>query len=158
MGFGFDAKESENHFYLVGDKKIVEVYERFRWNENEQKISKQDVLKVRISRKKWSRVSMAITQTFNMQLKAEGKKGARFLVAGTAIERLYGKELVLLLWAIENVDAAEEIATAVNNWNGLTVEERWWLYTMTNATAGKVDDNTGWRVALKYAFCDIAVA
>ena len=40
--------------------------------------------------------------------------------------------LTLLAWAIEDADPAL-IPTAIKNWLGLAPEERWWLFTMTNA-------------------------
>ncbi|MCL1952548.1 MAG: DUF3780 domain-containing protein [Oscillospiraceae bacterium] len=39
----------------------------------------------------------------------------------------------------------------MRNWKGLLPEERWWLYTMTNAAAGELRERRGWRKALKFA-------
>jgi len=62
---------------------------------------------------------------------------------------------VLLAWAIEDADPGR-VQTAVANWMGLTPEERWWLYTMTNAATGQAlsGRNRGWRVAVRYALCE----
>lgn len=70
------------------------------------------------------------------------------------VERLLGKELLILAWAIE--EAPEEtIPNAVRNWIGLKPEERWWLYAITAAATGGVDDtNIGWRKALRYALTE----
>ena len=46
------------------------------------------------------------------------------------------------------------IPTAIRNWMGLQPEERWWLYTMTNASTGGINDKKGWRTALRYALCE----
>ena len=46
------------------------------------------------------------------------------------------------------------IPTAIRNWKGLMPEERWWLYTMTNASTGHIKDKKGWRIALRYALCE----
>lgn len=156
FGFGYDPSESENHFYVVVPKDAmaeVEVYERFHWDVGEQKINKKDILKLRISRHKWSKVSKDVAAEFNSRLKLEKKPAGRFVVGEIPIEKLLGKELMVLLWGIENNDPAG-IPTAIRNWKGLQPEERWWLYTMTNASTGKINDKRGWRMALRYALCE----
>ena len=42
------------------------------------------------------------------------------------------------------------------NWLGLAPEERWWLYTMTNAATGHAikDRNRGWRKAVRFALTE----
>ncbi len=155
IGFGFNPQESLSHFYILIPKdktKEVEVYERFEWSDGEQKISKKDVLKIKFPRDKWATISREITRELNLRLKEEKKKPSRFFDGGTFIERLLGKELLVLLWSIENTDSSC-IPTAIRNWKGLQPEERWWLYTMTNAT-GQINDKRGWRMALKYALCE----
>ncbi|WP_373486128.1 DUF3780 domain-containing protein [Acetobacterium malicum] len=156
FGFGYDPTESENHFYLEIPKETseeVKIYERFHWDEHEQKITRSDILKLRLSRHKWSKLSNDVAAEFNARLKAEKKPTGRFLVGGTPIEKLFGKELMVLLWGIENNDPSG-IPIAIRNWKGLQPEERWWLYTMTNASTGKINDRRGWRMALRYALCE----
>jgi hypothetical protein len=60
-----------------------------------------------------------------------------------------------LAWAIEDADPAL-IPTAIANWQGLTPEERWWLYTMTAAATGHVltGRNRGWRKAVRFALTE----
>jgi len=156
FGFGYDPTESENHFYVVIPKEKtaeVEVYERFHWDEGEQKITKKDVLKLRLSRHKWSKLSNDMAAEFNARLKKEKKPTCRFLAGETPVEKLLGKEMMVLLWGVEYNDPAG-IPTAIRNWKGLQPEERWWLYTMTNASTGKINDKRGWRMALRYALCE----
>ena len=71
------------------------------------------------------------------------------------MQRLFGKELLVLLWAVERPDVKpEEIAVAIRNWLGLKPEERWWLYTMTAAATGLAHQSgMGWRGALRQALC-----
>ena len=71
------------------------------------------------------------------------------------MQRLFGKELLVLLWAVELPDVTpEEIAVAIRNWHGLKPEERWWLYTMTAAATGLAHQSgMGWRGALRQALC-----
>ncbi len=64
------------------------------------------------------------------RLKGEGKQPAVGGATETALQRLFGKELLVLLWAIEASEITpEEIGVAIRNWTGLKPEERWWLYT-----------------------------
>jgi hypothetical protein len=52
------------------------------------------------------------------------------------------------------------IPTAIRNWLGLVPEERWWLYTMTNAATGHAINGRGkgWRKALRYALTENPVS
>jgi hypothetical protein len=44
------------------------------------------------------------------------------------------------------------VPQALRNWLALKPEERWWLYGMTVAGSGGINDTEqGWRVALRYA-------
>lgn len=60
---------------------------------------------------------------------------------------------------MEDADPAL-IPTAIRNWSGLAPEERWWLYTMTNAATGHAlhGRNRGWRKAVRYALTENPVA
>jgi len=75
------------------------------------------------------------------------------------ISRILGKELVLLAWAIEDSDPSL-IPIAVKNWLGLAPEERWWLFTMTNAATGHAisGKSKGWRKAVRYALTENPVS
>ncbi|WP_303274969.1 DUF3780 domain-containing protein [uncultured Dialister sp.] len=157
IGFGFNPKEGENHFYVVipaDEKESVSVYERFHWDtEGDQKIENSDILKLQLSRQKWAKVSISMQNEFNNRLKADHKPKSRFTKGGNAVNKMFGKEMMVLLWAIET-NEIRGIPVAIRNWLGLRPEERWWLYTMTNASTGDKDDHRGWRIALKYALCE----
>lgn len=157
IGFGFSPDEGENHFYVwipIDEKEDVLVYERYHWDrEGEQKIKDTDILKLCIPRQKWSKVSLSMQNEFNNRLKAENKPKSRFTKGGNIVNKLLGKEMMVLLWAIET-NEIRGIPVAIRNWLGLRPEERWWLYTMTNASTGDINDHRGWRIALKYALCE----
>ena len=180
-GFGVDPAESQNHFFVLippkGSSEPVEVYERFEWTPmgltqeeqlakagikekdqltvyaNEQIIQKADVLRLQLSRHKWNLLSKDFTAEFNARLKEKKMSSGKFVVGGTPVERLFGKEMMVLLWGVENCDPSN-VPTAIRNWKGLMPEERWWLYTMTNASTGGLKDKKGWRTALRYALCE----
>jgi hypothetical protein len=160
-GFGVDPVQSKNHFFVLlppkgtGATSPVQVFERYSWTEGEeQELVPEDVLRLEISKHKWGGVKNALTAEFNGRLKQEDLKIGKFAAhGGTPVERLLGKEMMVLLWGIEDCDPAD-IPTAVRNWKGLLPEERWWLYTMTNAATGTYKDKRGWRKALRYALCE----
>ena len=76
-------------------------------------------------------------------------------MGNNGVQRLLGKELLVLAWAVEHPDVVEErVGVAVRNWLGLKPEERWWLYTMTAASTGFAHQvGLGWRDALRSALC-----
>lgn len=156
-GFGFDPLQGQNHFYVLNpqtSEDSISIYERYGWTQGEeQKIVKSDVLRLEISKHKWNLVSKELTVEFNSRLKKDNIKQGRFIIGGTPLERLLGKEMMVLLWGIEDSDPGV-IPVAVRNWKGLMPEERWWLYTMTNASTGHISDKKGWRTALRFALCE----
>jgi hypothetical protein len=164
-GFGFKPAESE-HYFLVsissptGD---VQISEHMSWD-NEMwkgkihavKDENDERLRVVLPRIKWDYISDATSSEFNRRLKAMGYRKGNWKSRGlTPVSRLFGKELVLLAWGIEDADPGR-IPLAISNWLGLLPEERWWLYTMTNAATGQTlkGRNTGWRAAIRFALCD----
>lgn len=60
----------------------------------------------------------------------------------------------MLAWALEFANS-NKIPNAIRNWIGFRPEERWWLFTMTAAATGGVDDGeVGWRKALRFALTE----
>ena len=156
FGFGFNPKETEHHFLLElpkGNTKIT-VYERFKWDEGKQLSDMDDKdKKIILSKQKWNKVKKPVKKEFNRRLKSNDLDQGDFEEYFVPLERLFGKELVLLLWAIEDAEVAV-IDLAIKNWLGLSPEERWWLFTMTNASTGHYTDKRGWRIALRYALTE----
>ncbi len=94
-----------------------------------------------------------LQKEFNKRLKKYNLNIGRWSNGRVPVDRLLGKEMVLLMWAIEDSDPSV-IPDAVKNWLGLTKEERWWLFTMTNASTGHAYDKRGWRKAVRYALTE----
>ena len=105
-----------------------------------------------LPREKWDAVADDVRVEFNRRLKKQGLPSGRWKRGDNPVARLLGKELTLLAWAVEDADPAL-IPTAIKNWQGLAPEERWWLFTMTNAATGHVlhGRNKGWRKAVRFA-------
>lgn len=125
IGFGFDPSESKHHFLILIPKTTtskVAIYERFEWgtledenavvlstlslfDEPEQKIDQRfDRLKCELSRAKWKEIENAVKTEFNQRLKLNGQKAGSWKQGQNALQRLLGKELTLLCWAIEDCD------------------------------------------------------
>jgi hypothetical protein len=113
------------------------------------------ILRCEVPRDVWDAAAPEAREEFNRRLRLEGKPAGRWAADNTAVQRLFGKELLVLLWAIEQSDVSpEEIAVGIRNWLGLKPEERWWLYTMTAAATGQAHQvGMGWRDALRRALC-----
>jgi len=168
LGFGFDYEQTEHCFIVtvpVSKAKHAEVLisEHFHWvkpekgKETEPTFNDIDAqLKARLHRHTWEQIEDHIKAEFNRRLRSLGLKAGRWLKKGQIpVDRTLGKELTILAWALEDADP-ELAITAVHNWLGLAPEERWWLYTMTNAATGHAINgrNKGWRKALRFALTE----
>jgi hypothetical protein len=161
LGFGFIPEESQHHFLVKiprGMNDLVVIYERFQWfdvQENEEQPIDflNDVPKVELSKYKWKQIEDALKTEFNERLKKEHIPVGKWKIGEVPVQRLFGKEMVLLAWSIEDSDPSV-IPVAIKNWLGLSPEERWWLFTMTNAATGYVSDRRGWRKAIRYALTE----
>ncbi|AEM79518.1 DUF3780 domain-containing protein [Thermoanaerobacter wiegelii] len=159
FGFGFIPEESQHHFLVIipraNDGKVI-IYERFKWQDGvqEQVIDeREDRPKVELSKYKWKQIEDTLKNEFNARLKKEKLPAGKWHVGQVPVQRLFGKEMVLLAWAIEDCDPSV-IPIAIKNWLGLSPEERWWLFTMTNAATGGLNDKRGWRKAIRYALTE----
>jgi len=164
-GFGFDPDRTRHYFvaHLPASSSasaLVKVVERFEWNGelpgDADLVPEFRDLKVVIPRDRFGEIADECRAEFNRRLTSHGHPSGRWPARGpVALDRSLGKELVLLLWAIEEADPTL-IPNATRNWVGLSPEERWWLYTMTNAATGQAlsGRNRGWRKAVRFALCE----
>ena len=168
QGFGFRPSASVHHFVVtIGSKdESVILSEHFDWEEHEEKrklslaIGNPDnQVRVLLPRLKWDAIATAVAEEFNGRLRKNKQKTGKWSSGQTPLMSTFGKELTLLAWAIEDADPTL-IPNALRNWRGLAPEERWWLYTMTNAATGHAVEGRGrgWRAAVRYALTDNPVA
>jgi hypothetical protein len=149
------------HCYLVqvprATKETVDVFEVFGQPPaaTDPVLSPEVILRAQLSKAKWDAVSGEVRSEFNRRLKAERKRSGSWAQGNNGVQRLLGKELLVLVWAIEQDDVSvEHCDVAIRNWLGLKPEERWWLYTMTAASTGYAHQvGMGWRDALRRALC-----
>ncbi len=172
LGFGFQPALSEHFFLLTlprsrGEGTDVTLSEHFEWFEPSDDIpipvpinAVNAHLRVILDRTVWAEIAEDVKAEFNRRLRVYGLRTAKWPQSGQIpIDRTLGKELCVLAWAVEECDPAL-IPTAVRNWLGLVPEERWWLYTMTNAATGHALNGRGkgWRKALRYALTENPVS
>lgn len=168
IGFGFDPAETEHHFIVaipLSGREPVYINEQFVWHALEERRhlslalgNAESKMRVVLPLEKWHAIADEVAAEFNARLKKQGKRPGSWKGGYTEVARLFGKELVLLAWAIEDADPAL-VGTAIRNWKGLTPEERWWLFTMTNAATGHAvtGRNIGWRKAVRFALTESPV-
>jgi len=164
-GFGFDPTEGEHHFVVTlpgAGREPVYVSEQFVWHEHPERRhlslalgNEESKMRVVLPQEKWQLIAEPAAAEFNQRLRKQGSKAGHWKPGYVPISRLFGKELVLLAWAIEDADPGL-VPHAVKNWKGLSPEERWWLFTMTNAATGHAvtGRNLGWRKAVRYALTE----
>ncbi|MBW2065550.1 MAG: DUF3780 domain-containing protein [Deltaproteobacteria bacterium] len=162
--FGFDPSESRHHFVVHiprGGTQEIKVSEHFTWDKATGSslmtlgLRPDGQVRVILARTKWDAIADEVRAEFNRRLKQMGKRAGSWHVGQNLVRRELGKELVLLLWAIEEADPSL-IPNAIANWKGLYPEERWWLYTQTAAATGHgVNDRSkGWRKAVRFALTE----
>jgi hypothetical protein len=157
LGFGVPATSDPHHFVVRvprGNAAPVLISEHLGMGSETAR--EQVIDRVMLERHRWSAIRAEVQRAFNARLKENNLAPAAWKVGDTPVDRLLGKELCVLAWAVERLDP-EKIGIAVRNWLALRPEERWWLFGMTAiATGGIADTNKGWRVALRYALGDVA--
>jgi hypothetical protein len=108
-----------------------------------------------LSREQWEVIAYPLQGSFNCRLREKGYPFGHWRTGETLVERLLGKELVALAWAVEDAPL-ECIPTALGRWHLLSPEERWWLYSETNAATGHAQHGRrkGWRSLLRLALAE----
>ena len=166
IGLGFFPNEARHGFLLdipSGKDETAQVMlsEHRVWHVDQGHIDIAQVgpndpeLRAVVERFRWDEVVTTFWQEASIRLKNAGISVPRLAKKGRIpVHASLGKELCVLLWAIEDADTAL-IPEAIRNWEGLAPEERWWLYTMTAAATGQAQQRgIGWRKALRFALTE----
>lgn len=157
LGFGVPATSDPHHFKVVIPRTStshIQISEHLGLQASglEQAVIDRVVL----DRGRWNEIRAEAQRAFNARLTAHDLKPSSWKVGENPVDRLLGKELCVLAWAIEHMDM-DRIPVAVRNWLALKAEERWWLFGMTAmSTGGLSDGQKGWRLALRHALGDVA--
>ena len=114
----------------------------------------RDEERVILPRTVWSGIADIARREFNDRLKIAKVLTGRWHTGTNLVDRLLGKELCVLAWAAETANE-DQIPIICHKWAALRPEERWWLFAMTVAEAGRPEDTQrGWRRALFLALSD----
>lgn len=159
LGFGVPATSDPHHFKVIipktnrGQVQIIE-YLGLQAQSDEFAV----IERVALDRPRWTAIRAEVQRAFNARLKSYGLETSSWKVGENVVDRLLGKELCVLAWAIEGMEV-DNISVAVRNWLALRPEERWWLFGMTAKSTGGIEDrDVGWRIALRHALGDIVQA
>lgn len=157
LGFGVPATTDPHHFVVHIPKDIrgiVKISENLGIQAQDHATGVID--RVILERSRWTAIRSEIQRAFNARLKEHNLRVSAWKIGDNLVDRLLGKELCTLAWAIEGIKQ-ENIAIAVRNWLALRPEERWWLFGMAAmSTGGVLDGDKGWRLALRHALGDVA--
>ena len=155
VGFGVPVGLAPHHFVVSiprGSRQEVRITEDLGMHA--QGGDSQVLDRAVVDRSVWTEISGPVMKLFNQRLKAHNLASGRWKSGDNPVDRLLGKELCILVWALEEVSHAK-IGMALRNWMALRPEERWWLFGMTAAATGAPEDKgRGWRAALGYALGD----
>ncbi|HCT3226644.1 TPA: DUF3780 and DUF4357 domain-containing protein [Enterobacter hormaechei] len=159
LGFGVPASSDPHHFKVIvpqSNTGKVLISEYLGLQAQSDKFSV--IERVLLDRSCWAAIRSEVQRAFNARLKSYGLKTSSWQVGENVVDRLLGKELCVLAWAIEDMEL-DNIPVAVRNWLALRPEERWWLFGMTAKSSGGIEDrDVGWRIALRHALGDIVQA
>ncbi len=157
LGFGVPATSNPHHFKVTiprSNTGRVQISEYLGLQAATDDLEVID--RVLLERLRWTAIRSETQRAFNTRLSSHGLKPGTWKVGDNPVDRLLGKELCVLAWAVERMDS-EKIPVAVRNWLALRPEERWWLFGMTAmSTGGVFDAGKGWRAALQHALGDVA--
>lgn len=155
VGFGVPLTTAPHHFIISipkGSRQQVRITEDLGMHAEGEESQVLD--RVFLHRPIWTEIANPVKRLFNQRLKAHNLAVNQWKAGDNSVDRLLGKELCVLAWAVEDL-ALEKVGTALRNWLALRPEERWWLFGMTAAAAGSPEDKgRGWRAALGYALGD----
>jgi hypothetical protein len=140
LGFGKPATSDPHHFVVTiprGNAAPLLISEHLGMGAGAA--SEQILDRVMLARPRWTAIRAEVQRAFNARLKEHNLATGTWKVGETPVDRLLGKELCVLAWAVEKLEP-EKIRIAVRNWLALRPEERWWLFGMTAIATGGIQD------------------
>ena len=152
LGFGVPATSDPHHFVVRiprGNAAPVLICEHLGMGSETAR--EQVIDRVLLERHRWTAIRAEVQRAFNARLKEHNLATGTWKVGDTPVDRLLGKELCVLAWAIERLEP-EKIRIAVRNWLALRPEERWWLFGMTAIATGGIQ-RCGQGLAGRAALC-----
>lgn len=123
LGFGMPATSDPHHFNVVIPKAStgkVQISEHLGL----QSASNDNAVidRVLLDRPRWTAIRAEVQRAFNARLAAHGIKPGAWKVGDNPVDRLLGKELCILAWAVEQMEM-EKIPVAVRNMTAGSLSE-----------------------------------
>lgn len=113
--------------------------------------SAQKVCRAALPLVAWQRISADLRRYLNRRLAEKNIKGSCFSIGENKVERILGRELCVLIWAIDEA-TPDETDMAFARWSSHRPEELWWLFQQIDRDGGKWDSpRSGWRTAVRHA-------
>jgi hypothetical protein len=159
-GFGYCEAIRKHHFEIhipQNDKATgVTLTERRETPATEEKTESAPTPEISIQT--WRVISQKLASYLNARLKTfddqKPPKGSFNPKGITKLEASLGKEVAVLLWALESIipnpESHETINKIFDNWLHLSAEEKWWMYRMAYMEPA----NNGWKLAIHTALAD----
>lgn len=139
VGFGCPAEMFVHHVLVtVPEGRGGEVLLEEDWGVA-QAAGPDRVARCALPRARWNVIANLAKQSLNDRLKEQGLPPSRWAPGENRVERLLGKEVIVLAWAVEAADEADLDAVAAA-WAALRPEERWWLFGRVASSAGTAAD------------------
>lgn len=157
LGFGVPATSDPHHFKVIVPRNNIAAVQVSEYLGLQALSDEHSVIdRAMLDRARWTAIRAEVQRAFNARLSTHDLKPSTWKTGDNLVDRLLGKELCVLVWAVEHMEV-EKIPVAVRNWLALRPEERWWLFGMTAmSTGGIADGDKGWRLALRHALGDVA--
>jgi hypothetical protein len=156
IGFGVPNEIDPHHFTVeipAARTDAIVIAEHFGLRSGTNG-SPDTIERCRLSRETWTAIAEEAKRVLNERLKEKKISTSRWSTGENPVERLLGRELCVLAWAVE-VAAKDLVPNAIRNWAGFRPEERWWLFAMAaNLTGTSGDTDIGWRKAIRIALTE----
>lgn len=105
LGFGVPATSDPHHFKVIIPKANtgkIQISEYLGLQAQSDEFAVID--RVVLDRPRWTAVRAEVQRTFNARLKNHDVNTASWKVGENVVDRLLGKELCVLAWAVEGMD------------------------------------------------------
>ena len=158
IGFGYPTNTIDPHHFKVRipagrTDGVVTITEDFGLSGGTNGVPYQ-VDRCWLPRSIWTKIATQVKQAFNERLKEKGIPGGQWAVGENLLDRLLGKELCVLAWAVEAVSTGL-VPNALQNWIFLRPEERWWFFAKASHRSGVADQiDVGWRKVIRVALTE----
>lgn len=158
IDFAYPAHDAApHHFFIQQDEKSFNLVEC--WGAS----SPGRIVRARIDADVFKRIRSRLKDAMNSRIKgvnATLKGGEKKMPAGngwnrndvTRIDRILGREICILFWALEGCPAGQEDAV-IDFWQTYRPEEMWWIFIQADQDGRHYDTAPkGWRAALPIIF------